>query len=198
MAIILGGLMTKVVSPNFPWLYPIIIGLAVFSFYIFRKLFFLIFIKPSILSAVVGVAVFAFWIYLIPENPTQSAHFLQNLNEAPLPLELLWLLCRVLGAVIIIPIAEEFAFRGYFQPRLQLWLEQRGLDQMSAALSLLIVACAFGLLHANFLAAFMAGTMYGLAFLQQRRLMDAVVAHVVTNGLLCIYVLTFGYWSYWF
>jgi len=42
-----------------------------------------------------------------------------------------------------------------------------------------------------------AGLFFGLAYLQRRQLMDAVMAHAVTNTLLALYVMFFGYWSYW-
>jgi len=64
-------------------------------------------------------------------------------------------------------------------------------------LSLGITALLFGYLHASFLAGAIAGLFYGLAYLQRRRLIDAVVAHAITNTLLAIDVIAFGYWSYW-
>jgi len=56
---------------------------------------------------------------------------------------------------------------------------------------------AFGLLHANVLAATVAGLAYGALFLRRRALADAVVAHAVTNFLICLHVLGLGEWSYW-
>ena len=42
----------------------------------------------------------------------------------------------------------------------------------------------FGALHGSFLAGTLAGVAYGLVLLRRGRLIDAVVAHAVTNGLL--------------
>jgi len=55
----------------------------------------------------------------------------------------------------------------------------------------------FGYVHSNILAGSIAGVFYGLAYLQRRQLIHAVIAHAVTNALLALYVITFGYWSYW-
>ena len=63
--------------------------------------------------------------------------------------------------------------------------------------SLGITALLFGYVHSNILAGSIAGLFFGFAYLQRRQLIDAVVAHAVTNALLALYVIGFGYWSYW-
>ena len=197
MLLIIAGLVTKAASLNFPWLYPVHIVIAALVLYCLRK-FFLVFLRrPSILSIVIGMAVFILWILLIPENSAQSTHFIDELNMAPLWLVLLWLLFRVVGASIIVPIAEEFAFRGYIQPQLKLWFDRNGFKSSSAIASLGLTALLFGYLHSEILAGSIAGLFFGFAYLLRRQLIDAVVAHAVTNSLLALYVLSFGYWSYW-
>lgn len=105
MAMIGGGLFVKVLSSDFAWLYPIPILLAAFTVFYFRKCFFTFLFRPSIVSLAIGVVVFVVWIYLIPENPPQSAHFIEQLTSAPLWLAVLWLLCRVVGACLVVPLA---------------------------------------------------------------------------------------------
>ena len=63
--------------------------------------------------------------------------------------------------------------------------------------SLGITSLLFGYVHSDILAGSVAGLFFGLAYLQRRQLMDAVMAHAVTNALLALYVIGFGYWSYW-
>jgi len=197
MSLIVISLMTKVINPDFGWLYPVHIGIAAWMIYFFRKPFLLFLTKPSIVSIVIGVVVFILWIILIPENPAQNAHFVAELGTVPLWASIAWLLFRVVGATVIVPIAEELAFRGYLQPRLQNWFDQNYLKSISVIASLGITSLLFGYVHSDILAGSVAGLFFGLAYLQRRQLMDAVMAHAVTNGLLALYVMGFGYWSYW-
>jgi len=197
MTLIIVSLLTKAVNPNFAWFYPVNIVIATWTLYFFLKPFQLFLTRPSGLSVAIGVVVFLLWTILIPENLTQSAHFIAELNTAPLWLSLLWLLFRVLGAAVVIPIAEEFAFRGYLQPHLQNWFGRKGFKSASVIASLGITALLFGYVHSNMLAGSVAGLFFGLAYLQRRQLIDAVMAHAVTNALLAAYVMGFGYWSYW-
>ena len=76
-------------------------------------------------------------------------------------------------------------------------VKERGFKKMAIFLPLGMTALLFGFVHSSILAGSIAGVFYGLAYLHRGRLMDAVVAHAVTNTLLAVYVLTFGYWSYW-
>ena len=197
MSLIIVSLLTKVVTPDFSWLYPVHIVVASLVLYCFRKPFRLFVTRPSTLSIAIGVLVFILWIVLIPENQEQSAHFVGELDTGPLWLSLIWLLFRVMGASVIVPIAEEFAFRGYIQPHLECFFEQNGFKYASVIASLGISALLFGYVHSNMLAGSVAGLFFGLAYLQRRQLMDAVIAHAVTNALLAGYVMGFGYWSYW-
>jgi CAAX prenyl protease-like protein len=165
--------------------------------YAFRTFFLSFLTRPSFFSVAIGVVVFVLWIILIPENPTQSTLFFDNLTTAPLMVAIPWLLIRVFGASVIIPIAEELTFRGYVQPHLQRWLEEGKLKSISAIASLVFTALLFGYVHSDILAGSLAGLFFGLAYLHRRQLIDAVVAHAVTNALLAVYVISFGYWSYW-
>jgi CAAX prenyl protease-like protein len=110
----------------------------------------------------------------------------------------LWIVCRVLAAVITVPIAEELAFRGYLARRLL----SREFDGVSfCRLSIPAIALssvAFGLMHGR---QWPAGILAGVAFagvLRWRgRFGDAVAAHVVSNLLLALWVLTRGDWAQW-
>jgi CAAX prenyl protease-like protein len=42
-----------------------------------------------------------------------------------------------------------------------------------------------------------AGIIYNLWIVRQRRLADCILAHAVTNGVLCAYIIGWGRWEYW-
>ena len=103
-----------------------------------------------------------------------------------------WLTCRVLGAVIVVPIAEELAFRGYLARRLMdADFTKVPLSELSWP-SILISSLLFGLLHQAFLAATIAGIAYALLARHRGRLSDAILAHAATNALLALAALMQG------
>ncbi|RIZ68956.1 MAG: hypothetical protein D0528_05945 [Methylococcales bacterium] len=53
------------------------------------------------------------------------------------------------------------------------------------------------MLHSDWLAATLSGFLFGLIRLYRNRVMDAVIAHSVTNLLLSAYVLHYSAWSLW-
>ena len=209
MALITGSLLTKAFTVDFQWLYPIPILMSSYFIYCFGKQFKEILIKPSFLSLFIGVVVFIIWVYLVPVDNAKNLDFLSNMQSVPISIALLWLLCRIFGASIVVPIAEELAFRGYLLPRIEIWCESffkrntllkfslRQIYFISALLSLVITSVLFGVLHSDILAGSLAGFGFGVAFLVRRKLVDAIVAHALTNALLAMDVIYFGNWSYW-
>lgn len=108
-----------------------------------------------------------------------------------------WLVARVLGSALVVPLCEELAFRGYLLRRLQ------NADFTSVSprawtwLALLASSLVFGVLHGRWLAASLAGLAYAILLVRTGRLGEAVVAHAVTNASIALWVLTTGDWSHW-
>ncbi len=145
----------------------------------------------------VGVAVYAMWIWLEP--PANST----VVNESFAQAQAIgggwffgWLVFRVLGSVVTVPLAEEFAFRGYLQP----WLATQFSKSATGmpVVALVVSSLAFGALHpGRIMAGTLAGMLYGWVYYRRGRLMDAVVAHATTNGLIALQVLACSQWSLW-
>jgi CAAX prenyl protease-like protein len=146
----------------------------------------------------VGLAVFVLWVGSgvwraapAPPGPTALVG-----PESP-SWRAAWLLIRVVGSVVTVPLAEELAFRGFFARRLM------AADFESVSLrdvawpAALVSSALFGALHGMPVA----GTVAGLAFLwaarRSGRLADAVIAHATANGLLAAYVLATQSWWLW-
>jgi exosortase E/protease (VPEID-CTERM system) len=148
-------------------------------------------------AAALGVAAFVLWIALEPAaDPTASAAWREELAALPVPLAALWLAFRVLGSVIVVPVAEELAFRGYLLRRLF------SADFTSIAFSrfgwasLLVSSAAYGLLHERWLAGILAGMVFAFAQYRRGRLTDAVLAHAVTNLLVAVHAIGWQRWSF--
>jgi CAAX prenyl protease-like protein len=104
---------------------------------------------------------------------------------------------RLLGSGLIIAPIEEFFWRGF----LYRWVISRNFLQVDLgryqAGAFWIVVLLFGLEHDRWLVGMVAGAAYGGLVLKTRDLGTAVIAHMVTNLLLGIYVLASGNFGFW-
>ena len=107
----------------------------------------------------------------------------------------MWLAAWVVGFVLITPLAEELAFRGYLMRRLISADFERVLPGQFTWLSFLVSSALFGLLHGQWIAGTIAGMGYAAVVYRTGRLRDSIVAHAVTNGLLAAVGLSTGYWT---
>ena len=84
----------------------------------------------------------------------------------------------VLGSVLVTPVVEELAFRGYLTvPTMAADFKSVPQGTFSWP-SFLVSSSLFGMLHDRWIAGIMAGVFYALALYGRRNLSDAVLAHV--------------------
>jgi exosortase E/protease (VPEID-CTERM system) len=148
-----------------------------------------------------GAAVFAVWILMeaIVGNsagPARAEHAAGLANMSALG-STAWIALRIVGSVLVVPIAEELAFRGYLMRRLQTAeFEQLPMGTFSWFAFIASSVC-FGALHGRWIAATIAGMAYALVLCRRGRLSEAVLAHATTNALIAVQVLYIGDWSLW-
>jgi len=191
------ALATLLFTATFEWLYPVrvlVVGAVLLHY---RKRWHLGPLRPNPVALGIGVATFGMWVLLVPAEPAKSAAFAAELFSAPALGVAAWLGVRLLGAVVIVPLAEELAFRGFLLPRLQAACATTLPPKVAAVLATGVSSAAFGALHGAWLAATLAGVAFALARAHRGRLWDAVTAHMTTNLLLGLLVLAGGQWSYW-
>jgi exosortase E/protease (VPEID-CTERM system) len=144
-----------------------------------------------------GVGVFALWL--------GASHLIQQPRGMPAALagmapgaRDLRIATRVLTSVILVPVAEELAYRGYLLRRL-IAENFEGVSYGAVGwIPLAVTAVAFGVLHgAMWLPGVAAGVAYGLVLMRTGRLGEAVSAHVVSNLLVAGWVLAAGQWQLW-
>jgi len=144
----------------------------------------------------IGAAVFALWILLEPA-PESPPALPGDLAAIPVWLAGLWLVFRILGSVVVVPLVEELAFRGYL---LRKFAARRFEDLDPRHFSLLAFVASsvlFGVLHGRWLAGTLAGMAYALAVYRRGQIGDAVAAHGTTNALIALHVLVFREWGLW-
>ena len=151
-----------------------------------------------LLSVVVGVVVFVLWTRL-----TAPWMMLGEPSAGFVPVDengdLMWGLIafRWVGAALMVPVMEELFWRGF----LMRWVDNQDFEQVDpAAVSIKAMALStlvFMLAHTQWLAAIVAGLAYAWLYKKTRSLWAPVLAHLVTNGVLGVWVVLNGYWSFW-
>ncbi|MGA9526011.1 MAG: exosortase E/protease, VPEID-CTERM system [Myxococcaceae bacterium] len=144
-----------------------------------------------------GVLVFVLWMALDRSPADASAAIQQQLDLWPQGLLAVWVATRLLGSVVVVPIVEELAFRGFLLRRVVSADFTSVSYRHVSAVAVVVSSIAFGALHDRWFAGAIAGVAYAGAAWARGRLSDAVIAHVVTNGLIAMVVLTTGRWSLW-
>jgi CAAX prenyl protease-like protein len=110
-----------------------------------------------------------------------------------------WLLVaiRIAGAALVVPVMEELFWRSF----LMRWVASPDFESVEPSQlgikSFGITVVLFGFEHNLWLAGIVAGAAYSLLYMRHRNLWSPILAHAVTNGLLGIWVVWTGNWSYW-
>jgi CAAX prenyl protease-like protein len=158
-------------------------------------------------SVLVGLAVFAIWVgpdVLMP-GYRQGALFNNSIvgkvGSALAPQwrsDVLVLLFRAGIATLLVPVLEELFWRGW----LMRWLIDQDFLKVPlgafAAFSFWVSAVLFALEHGSYWdVGFAAGVAYNAWMVRTKNLWDCILAHAVTNGALCAYVVVRGQWQYW-
>lgn len=190
------SLVTLLFTGSFDWLYPVRVAVVGAVLLHYRKRFGFGSFHINPIALAIGLSVFLMWIMLVPSVPQKSAAFSTSLFSAPVWGVMGWLLIRLIGAVIVVPLAEELAFRGFLLPRLEAMFAGASLLTRQVGATL-ISSAAFGALHGSWLAGTLAGIGFAAALYHRGKLFDAVCAHLTANLILALYVLLTGQWSYW-
>ncbi len=198
LVLIATGLATALFSAGFDYLYPLHVITPLIPLWLFRSYYSDLSWSWSWTPIGLGAVVFVLWVALEPSPDPEAVEIIPKaLAEMPGALAAFWLIARVLGSVVVVPVAEELAFRGYLLRRLIDSDFTAVSPKHFTAISFFISSAAFGMLHGRWFAGILAGMFYAAAQFRRGEISDAIVAHAVTNGLLAAYVLIFGHWTFW-
>lgn len=168
----------------------------------------------------VGVGLFVFVLWVFPESPWVAerapglhrfyVRFLvglwpfgrmpEPLTEFPYAPEACgWALTlvRLAGSAFVIATIEEFFWRSF----LYRWMLGPKFMEVDPGRFdgqvLLMVSAVFAVAHEQWFAGLLAGLIYGMLYIRTRDIWAAVIAHVVTNLVLGLYVLHTGLYHFW-
>ena len=196
--LIAAGLVSGLFATDFDYLYPLRVVAPLIPLWLFRSYYQDLRWSWSWTPFVLGVVVFVVWVALERTPNAEAVAVIPNaLSEMHVAFAAFWLIARVAGSVVVVPVAEELAFRGYLLRRLIDADFTAVSPKHFTAISFIISSVAFGALHGRWLAGIIAGMIYAAAQYRRGQISDAIVAHAVTNGLLAAYVLVFGHWAFW-
>jgi hypothetical protein len=108
-----------------------------------------------------------------------------------------FVMIRLFGLVLIVPVLEEVFWRGFLARYLiadDFWNVAQG---KFTRMSFLIVTVAFASVHPEVLAALAWGALINWLYRKTANLWACVMMHAVTNGLLGAYILATGNWRLW-
>ena len=146
-------------------------------------------VRPDAVAVGAGLAVGLAWALTEPAPGEGAAALAAALGALPAGVLAAWVVVRVIGAVVLVPVVEELFFRGYVLPR----LDRGGLGWRVAAVGL--SSAAFAALHGRYDAAFLAGLVFAWVMLRRGRVADAVAAHVATNAMIAAFAAATGDWA---
>jgi CAAX protease family protein len=150
------------------------------------------------LAAAVGVAVFACWItldapWMTLGTPTATFRPLDAAGTLDWPL----VAVRWIGAALLVPVMEELFWRSF----LMRWIDRPSFEtvvpQHVSPKAVVLSTFVFTLAHTLWVAAVIAGLAYAWLYLRTGKLWVPIVAHAVTNGVLGVWVVVTGSWTFW-
>jgi CAAX prenyl protease-like protein len=190
------------------WFYPIRLLLVAATLLLVSRPYLSLRPRTPWASLAIGAAVFLIWIG--PDvifGPNYRHHWLFENSltggatasvTASLQLSTLFIMVRILGSVVVVPVVEELFWRGW----LMRWLVDKNFLKVPLGTYVpsifWIVAVLFASEHGPYWeVGLAAGVIYNWWLIRTKTLADCILAHAVTNGLLAVYVVAGDHWQYW-
>jgi exosortase E/protease (VPEID-CTERM system) len=198
-AVLAASMIAGAFSAGFDWLYPVRVLVAAAVLWTFRHQYRNLNWSWSPASMALGFAAFLAWVVLMPASGGKvSTDWPSALATIPPAGAAAWLLIRIAGYVVTVPIVEELAFRGFLTRRLIRTDFQRAPLGAFTWASFAMASVIFGAFHGKFwLPATVAGMLFAIALYRKGSIGEAVQAHATANGLIVLYVFWTGRWFMW-
>ena len=148
-------------------------------------------------GALIGIGLFPLWVYFSQD----WAVFGARSGFSPLLADgrLSWpvALVRLAGIALVVPVMEELFWRSLVLR----WIEDRDFQHVSprqvGAKSFIIVTVLFALEHDHWVGGALAGAAYNWLYMRSGNLWVPILAHVLTNATLGLWVLYSHQWQFW-
>jgi CAAX prenyl protease-like protein len=193
-ALMAGQILTQAAAPHDYLFYPAKVAAVAAVLFSLRSVYARMWLAPDLVSILLGGVAGAIWIATDPGAGTHTPLGASLSEFTPIALAV-WLVFRAVGSIIMVPIAEELAFRGYLY-RALLSSRFESVDFRAFGFVALIISSAlFGMMHDRWLAAFLAGALYAFVMVRRGKITDAIAAHMTTNAVIFAWAVCAGQWS---
>jgi CAAX prenyl protease-like protein len=187
------------------WLYPVKIGVVTLLLALFWRHYRELFEPPvrsrlslgrAAVAAAVGVLVLVLWIRLDTGWMVvgTASGYDPHVDGAIDPV---LVAIRIAGAALVVPVMEELFWRSFMMR----WIVSPDFETVDPSQlglkACLITILLFGIEHNLWLAGIVAGAAYAGLYILHRNLWSPILAHAVTNGMLGVWVVWTGNWSFW-
>ncbi len=194
LAMTAAGIVAAAFTAEGHWLYALrviaisVALLAAWRFYL--NLDWRLQLEPVLLGALVGVV----WIATDPgrHETSELGTWLVSLTPAAMAA---WLILRLVGTIILVPIAEELAFRGYLHRKLIADKFETVTEGAFSWKALIVSSGLFALLHDRWLSGALAGVVFAIALYRSGKITGAITAHMSANAIIAFWAIVFGQWS---
>jgi len=192
-------MIASALSAGFEWLYGLRLFAALGALWAFRRSYRPLDWRFSWPGVAGGALIFAVWIGIDRWTGAAAASMPQALASAGAGARTAWIVLRVLGGSLTVPIAEELAFRGFLMRRfMDPDFEKIPFSYVRLWPALLVSSVLFGMMHGSrWPAGILAGLVFGWVAIRRDRIGEAVAAHAAANLLIAVYVLTQSAWQLW-
>lgn len=197
LAILAAGALSGALSSGFEYFYPLRVLLGFWMIWRYRLHLAALDWRWTWRGPVFGAVVFILWISFAHfQVPTASEP--GKLMALPWGPRALWIIARSAGGVLIVPIAEELAYRGYLMRRFIGADFEAVVFQSVRWPAVGATAIVFGVAHgALWLPGIVAGLVFGLLVVRRGHIGEAVLAHATSNALIAVSVLGWNQWQLW-
>lgn len=147
--------------------------------------------SPLVWALLGGLLVFVCWILPYPA-------WLGSKPEGGVVIvDLFWLTCRWAGSALVVPVMEELFWRSYVMRKLDATDFMAVSPATVSACAVLVSSVLFAVEHQLWCAGLLAGLVYAGLYRRFQLLWLSVLAHMITNAALGLWVVTGGHWQYW-
>lgn len=194
MALMAASIVVAASAPHDTWLYGIKVAAVGVCLWAFRDVYLGLVARVDAVALVCGAVVGAVWISTAPAGG-QSSAIGAFIAVQPVWLTAVWLAIRAIGSIVMVPIAEELAFRGL----LHRWLISRRFESVGFAqfswLAFIASSLLFGLMHQRWIEGSLAGAIFALLMYRNGRLSDPIAAHMAANAVIVTWAIAARSWS---
>ena len=179
-AVMAAHILASAFSTGSHWLYVFEVAAAALVFWLFRKIYLRLIERVSVISVAAGLIVGVAWIATDPALGHPSALDAWVGKLAPVTAAG-WIGLRIIGSVIVTPVVEELAFRGYLHRALISRRFEAAAPGQFSLLAFVVTTILFGAMHSRWLSAGLAGAVYASTLYRTNRIADPIAAHMASN-----------------